>query len=74
MLVKVGHGEMVTNIDQTKELEEMSQRYQLAKIRMFINSIRAVGEQLRLNANPRLALEVLMLDLPEKEGKLATRV
>ncbi len=78
MLVKVGKGEIVTNIDRTKELNDMAGKYQLAQIRKFIASLQEAGEQLRLNANPRLVLEVLMLDMPEKElrseGKLATRV
>ena len=69
MLVKAGHGEMTTNIDQTKELNEMAKRYQLAQIRTFINSVQEAGAQLRLNANPRLVLEVLMLDMPEEEGR-----
>jgi DNA polymerase-3 subunit delta' len=77
MLVKVGNGEMAKNIDHAKELNDMAGKYQLAQIRKYINSLQEAGEQLRLNANPRLVLEVLMLDMPEKEarseGKLTTR-
>ena len=46
----------------------MARGYRLAKIKAFIESIRAAAEQLRQNVNPQLALEVLMLDIPRKEG------
>jgi len=75
MLVKVGCGDIVTNVDRLDGILEMAAGYRLARIRAFIESIRAAAEQLRQNANPRLVLEVLMLDIPVKEGgeDLATR-
>jgi hypothetical protein len=33
-----------------------------------MRDIRAAGEQLEQNANPRLALEVLMLKMPREDG------
>jgi len=78
MLVKMGRNETVTNVDRMKELNEMAKKLELWQIRGFINSIQEAGEQLRQNANPRLVLEVLLLDMPEREGrsegKLTTRV
>jgi hypothetical protein len=44
----------------------MATDYTLDQIRTFIDSIRAAREQLQLNANPQIALEVLMLSIPEK--------
>ena len=75
MLVKLGCGDIVTNVDRLGGLLEMAAGYRLAQIRVFIEGIRAAAEQLRQNANPRLVLEVLMLDIPVKEGgeDLATR-
>ena len=77
MLVKTGCPDIITNIDRTDELVEMARGYRLAQIKAFIESLQAVKEQLRQNANPRLVLEVLMLDIPRKEGgseeNLATR-
>ena len=67
MLVKLGCRDTVTNIDRVEKLVEMSGGYRLAQIKGFIDSIRAAAEQLRLNVNPRLALEVLMLDIPVSE-------
>jgi DNA polymerase-3 subunit delta' len=69
MLVRTGLVEKAANIDRMDVLSRMAQAYELTQIRSAIESILEAGEQLRLNANPRLALEVLMLELPE--GKTA---
>ena len=69
LLVKIGLGDIITNVDRSDTLIEMAQSYNLTGIKTFIDNIRAAGEQLRRNANPRLVLEVLMLDMPEKEGE-----
>lgn len=68
MLVKLGSHDMITNIDRRDELVETARGYQLAQIKSFIESIKSAAEQLRQNVNTRLALEVLMLDIPRKEG------
>ena len=67
MLVKVGCGEAIINVDVAATLEEMSQNYNLGQIREFIDSLQAAKEQLGQNANPRLVLEVLMLSIPERK-------
>jgi DNA polymerase-3 subunit delta' len=69
MLVKIGCRDIITNVDRLDRLVETAQGYQLAQIKAFIESIRSAGEQLQQNANPRLVLEVLMLDIPRKEGE-----
>ena len=76
LLVKVGCSDNITNIDRLATLNEMAEGWGLAQIKAFIEGIQAAGEQLRQNANPRLVLEVLMLDMPRKErgsgGNLTT--
>ena len=69
LLVKMGCGDIITNVDRSAVLVEMARGYGLSQIKAFICSIRAAGEQLRQNANPRLVLEVLMLDMPGKEKR-----
>lgn len=69
LLVKVGCSDIITNIDQLATLVEMAESHSLARIRAVVDSIRAAGLQLRQNANPRLVLEVLMLDMPAEGGK-----
>ncbi|MGD0795616.1 MAG: DNA polymerase III subunit [Dehalococcoidales bacterium] len=68
MLQKLGCDDMIVNIDRKAELEEMARGYRLGQIKTFIGAIQSAAEQLRQNANTRLALEVLMLDIPSREG------
>ncbi|MFH1169125.1 MAG: DNA polymerase III subunit delta' [Chloroflexota bacterium] len=68
LLIKAGCQGMITNIDRSATLAGMAGGYRLAQIKAVIDGIRAAGEQLRQNVNPQLALEVLMLDMPGKEG------
>jgi len=69
LLVKVGCGDIITNVDLEDRLIDSARGYGLAQIRAVINGIQAAGEQLGQNANPRLVLEVLMLGIPKgKEG------
>jgi len=65
LLVKVGCGDAITNIDMAATLKEMAGHYSLEQIRGFIDSLQSAKEQLGQNANSRLALEVLMLKIPE---------
>jgi len=66
LLIKIGCSDAVTNADMLGALEERAGGYSLAHIRGFIGSIQAAEEQLKQNANPRLVLEVLMLNIPER--------
>ncbi|MFC1918560.1 ATP-binding protein [Chloroflexota bacterium] len=64
LLVKVGLGDIVTNVDRLTTLSDIARIYSLAQVKSFIDSILAAGEQLKQNANPRLVLEMLMLSIP----------
>lgn len=68
LLVRLGRGDAITNIDRQAMLFDLARGYNLAEVRAFISSIQAAGEQLRQNANPRLVLEVLMLSIPERSA------
>lgn len=67
MLVKTGIPDGVTNVDRLDALNAVSSGLSLFQIRAFIESLRSCGRQLRQNASPRLALEALMLDMPENK-------
>jgi DNA polymerase-3 subunit delta' len=69
LLVKLGCDDMITNIDRKNELTELAGGYRPARIRDYIESLRSAEVQLRQNVNARLALEVLVLDIPEKEER-----
>ena len=70
LLIKTGFAEAITNIDIKKALTDLERDFSLAEVRNFINSIQVAMEQLGQNANPRLVLEVLMLDIPKRRGKV----
>ncbi len=67
MLVKLGCPDLITNIDRKSEIIKLAGEYRLTQMTDTIKGIRTTAEQLGRNANPRLALEVLMLDIPGKE-------
>jgi DNA polymerase-3 subunit delta' len=64
LLAKAGCQAMVVNADRAEALQRETRRYSLAQVRAFLESLRAAGQQLRQNVNPRLALEVLVLAIP----------
>ena len=72
LLIKTGFTKAITNIDIEEIMKELAGKYSLDDIRHFISSIQAARKQLWQNASPRLVLEVLMLDIPQRrrEGVL----
>lgn len=74
MLVKLDCDGAVTNVDRREDLVGMAGDYGLAEMRAFIESLRLAGERLSLNVNAQLALEALMLSIPEKGERLARSV
>ncbi len=66
LLIKAGCGDTITNADMLATLVDQARGYSLVQIKSFINSLQAAEEQLRQNANPRLVLEVLMLNIPRR--------
>ncbi len=66
LLAKEGCLDKMENIDRRNTLVEEAEKHELGEIRGFISSIRRALQQLESNVNPRLALEVLVLDLPSK--------
>jgi len=67
MLVKCDCQESVTNVDSLPVIEEWANSLNLVEISDFINRLQASLDQISRNANVRLVLEVLMLDMPKKE-------
>jgi hypothetical protein len=62
-LIKAGCANLVANIDKETLLHRQAGRYSLTQIKGSIKAIGAALLQLEQNANPRLVLEVLMLDI-----------
>jgi len=64
LLMKNGCLEFIANMDRREVLEEAAARYPLSAVGGMIKSIRETIQHLEQNANPQLALEVLMLNIP----------
>jgi len=65
LLVKTGCLDDITNLDYRPGLDGMAGAYSLAQIRDILYYLQTAGEQLKLNANARLTLESLMLNIPK---------
>ena len=66
LLIKEGCRDFITNIDQEATLYSEAENYRLTGIKGFIESLQQAMEALDQNANPRLVLEVLMLNMPKR--------
>jgi DNA polymerase-3 subunit delta' len=64
MLAKMGCPQLIINIDRKDEIIKIGGCFNLVQIKNVIERIAAAEVQLKQNVNPRLALEVLMLDIP----------
>ncbi|MDD4923370.1 MAG: DNA polymerase III subunit [Dehalococcoidales bacterium] len=73
LLLKTGLTESVNNIDIEEWLRQWSAGIDIAGIRNSIQAILEAKEQLNLNANSRLVLEVMMLDIPVMTGNIVKR-
>lgn len=69
MRARGGCSEGIVNVDHEADIRSEAERYTIREIVAFIHSICRARVELEQNANPRLALEVLMLDMPHyREG------
>lgn len=68
MLAKCGCRQAITNVDHIPILEKWTQALSLLEVKNFIDSLQKSLSQIAANANLRLVLEILMLEMPKKEG------
>ena len=68
MLAKLGLNEVITNLDLESELTSWVSDFTLVEIRDFISCLKEAKQQLKQNANARLVLEVMMLNMPRRKG------
>jgi DNA polymerase III subunit delta' len=73
LLVKTGCHTDIISLDFGNALAEMAGAFRLEQIRDAILSITQAIEQLKLNANARLVLEVMMLNIPRPGLNQAAR-
>ncbi|HAS05239.1 MAG TPA: DNA polymerase III subunit delta' [Dehalococcoidia bacterium] len=73
LLLKIGLTDSVSNIDLSQQLEQWAECMDISDIRCSIQAIQETRIKLNLNANSRLALEVMMLDIPVIIGDIVKR-
>lgn len=64
LLVASGTDSPVTNVDREDQLREHARRFGVEASALVVKALRGAIEKLHQNANARLTLEVVMLDLP----------
>lgn len=67
LLIKSGCRDIITNVDFRETLFREEACYDIIDISNFILSLIQTGTLLKNNANPRLALDVLILDMPKRK-------
>jgi DNA polymerase III subunit delta' len=72
LLAKTGCHDDINSIDFEPALAEMAGNYQLVQIKSVINYILEAVQQLKQNANVRLVMEALMLNIPKTPEIAAT--
>jgi DNA polymerase-3 subunit delta' len=73
LLLKAELAEEISNIDIEKQLTQWSSAMDMQDIRNSISAIQETKVRLDLNANSKLALEVMMLDIPVMAGNTVKR-
>ena len=64
LLLAADAGVPLTNVDRDGGLRDYARRFGTKRSAAVIQALRSASDRLDHNANPRLTLEVLMLDLP----------
>jgi DNA polymerase-3 subunit delta' len=57
----------LTNVDRESEVRDQARRFGVEHSTAMLDALHSATDQLRRNANPRLTLEVLLLDLPRAQ-------
>lgn len=68
LLTAAGCPQAVVHIDRRTELEAAAARYALPDLHAFVASITLAVQRLRDNVNPQLALEGVLLSMPERRA------
>lgn len=69
LLIRAGLGPQTTTAAHEKAVVRVASRYSISQLKGFMDSLLAARQELEDNANPRLALEVLMLRLAPAQGR-----
>jgi hypothetical protein len=67
LLLASGNAIPVANSDRLEKIQALATNLDLVSVHRFVQSLEITLELLDRNVNPRLACEVLLLDLPRLE-------
>jgi DNA polymerase-3 subunit delta' len=73
LLINSGSSVHITNLDWKTEIETLAEAISLPKAVEIVKTLQETSILLKRNANPRLTLEVLMLELPYIQSPLPIR-
>jgi DNA polymerase-3 subunit delta' len=65
LLLRAGSEAPLTNVDRAAELRSLAGRLSLPEARRAVSEIELGIERLERNVNPRLLVEVLLMDMPK---------
>jgi len=64
LICATGISDMITNLDHSVQLNSLANEIGLTKAQLYVRAIESTMERIDRNVNPRLALEVLLMDFP----------
>jgi DNA polymerase-3 subunit delta' len=64
VLIQNGDGSRITNVDREDALRDHANRFPMEQAQSTLQAVRSTARYLTQNVNARLALEVLLLNLP----------
>ena len=64
LMCRLGLRDLVINVDLEDRIDKISSSYPVEKLGSMVSAIQATISMLSQNINPRLSLEVLMLNVP----------
>jgi DNA polymerase III gamma/tau subunit len=67
MLLTAKSNTPLTNVDRQSTLRDHARRFDVKQSAAVLDALRNAVDRLSRNANPRLTVEVLMLDLPRSQ-------
>jgi len=70
LLTRCECSDVMINIDFSKDIERAAAAFEIGEIKQSIDRIQEAQRQIQQNANVRLVMEVLMLDIPRKTVQL----
>ena len=67
LVTAAGMGDSITNLDHTAQVQRLAQAMGLENARLQVSAIERTMDDIDRNVNPRLALEVLLMDFPRMD-------